>query len=149
MLNWIFIPAVALFATGCAAVSTIPAASSVLPASAAAADFHSATAIKLERGNFVTLRTNVTGQSRGFALLGIITITPAKFTRAMDMVYQKADIQTGRAQTFVNILTERSSTFCLLFSIPKVSIRADLIEFTPVTSESPPPKGVGKTEASP
>ena len=124
--------------SGCAAVATLPAASALLPASTGNAQFYGATTVRLGEGNFVTLQTNLTGQSKGFALLGLITLVPASFTRALDGVYEKSTVQTGRPQTLANVVTERTSTYWILFSIPKVSIRADLVEFTR-TPEGPPP----------
>jgi hypothetical protein len=119
----------AVWVGGCAAVATLPTASSLLPASTGNASFYASTVVRLEQGNFLTLKTNLMGHSQGFALLGLITLYPAKFTKALDGVYAQSEMKTGHSQTLVNVVTERSSTYWILFSIPKVSIRADLVEF--------------------
>lgn len=124
---------------GCAAAPLLPTASSVLPASTASADFHSSTAVKLEQGNFVMVRTNVTGQSKGFALLGVLTLTPARFSKAMDRLYLAAEIRTGRPQTLANVVAERSSSYYFLFSRPRVTIRGDVIEFVPAPKDANAP----------
>jgi hypothetical protein len=77
------------------------------------------------------VKTNVVGQARGFALLGFITMVPARFQTAMDRLYTKAEMQSGQAQTLGNIIMEKSSAYWILFSIPRISVRADLVEFTP------------------
>ncbi len=119
--------------SGCAAAATLPAASSLLPASTGNAAFYGSTIVRLDQGNFQTLKTNLMGHSKGFALLGLITLFPAKFTTALDGVYAQSEMKTGHSQTLVNLVTERSSTYWILFSIPKVSIRADLVEFKSAT----------------
>jgi hypothetical protein len=94
----------------------------------------------LEQANFVEVKTNVVGQSKGFSLLGIITLVPARFGTAMDRLYAEAAMQPGRPQTLANLVTERSSTFLILYSIPRVSIRADVVEFVPVAPAGPRPE---------
>jgi hypothetical protein len=84
------------------------------------------------------LKTNVVGQSKGFALLGILTIVPAKFTTAASRLYTQAEMQPGRPQTLANIVMEKDSTFFILFSIPRTAVRADVIEFIPAVTNMPP-----------
>jgi len=119
----------ALLLGGCAAAPLLPTASTLLPSGSATADFHSGTTVKLDQANFVMVKTNVTGQCKGFALFGLITITPARFSTAMDRLYGGADLQPGHPQTLVNVVAERSTSFYLLYSIPRVSVRADVVEF--------------------
>jgi hypothetical protein len=87
--------------------------------------------LKLSEGNFSVVKTNVVGQARGFALLGFITLVPARFQTAMDQLYSKAGMQSGQPQTLGNVIMEKTSAYWILFSIPRVSVRADLLEFTP------------------
>lgn len=138
--RWIFVAGIPAFLGGCAALPLLPASSSLLPNGSANADFHSATAVRLEQANFTTVKTNVTGQTKGFALLGIITIVPARFSTAMDRLYGQAGVRPGGPQTLANMVVERSSTYLILYSIPRVSIRADVIEFvTPSPTNRAPP----------
>jgi hypothetical protein len=91
--------------------------------------------VKLVEGNFITIRTNVVGFSKGFKLLGFITLHPATVDKAMDRMYAHAQAQEGRPETFAHLVVEHSGIYVILFSIPKVTVRADLIEFLPAHFE--------------
>ena len=97
--------------------------------------------------NFIVIRTIVMGQSSGFSLLGVLTIVPAKFTKAMNRMYVQAEMQPGRPQTLVNLVMEKDATYFILFSLPRTAIRADVIEFIPATpadlQRRPPPGEAG------
>jgi hypothetical protein len=59
----------------------------------------------------------------------------------MHRLYANANMQPGRSQTLANLVMESDSKFFILFSIPKTSISADVIEFTSpstATPDSPP-----------
>lgn len=137
MWKWIFMAGMASLLSGCAALPALTS-SSLLPSGSASAEFHSATSVKLEQGNFTTVKTNVVGRAKGFALLGIITIVPARFSTAMDRLYAQAEVQPGRAQTLANMVVDRSSAYFILYSLPRVSIRADVVEFVPSTQQPAP-----------
>lgn len=139
-------------ATGCASVATGPASSALdsLNPNTGALEIHNQTDVKLTEGNFVVVKTNVMGQARGFALLGFITLFPARFQKAMDRLYGRADMQIGKPQTLGDIVMEKTSAYWILFSIPRVSVRADVVEFVPggaaiiiphVPEDSSPPEG--------
>lgn len=120
---------------GCAAVAPL---ASGLTGTAPSADVevHSQTVLRLDQGNFVTLRTNAVGRSKGFKLLGFITLYPATLDKAMDRLYADAQAEPGRAQTLAHLIVERSGIYVILFSIPKVTARADLVEFLPPSDEN-------------
>jgi len=132
----ILILIVALLGGGCASVATLPI-SSLLPAASSSVDIRSQTSVKLDEANFIVIKTNVVGQCKGFALLGFIGISPAQFTTAMDQLYAKAEMQTGKPQSLANVIVERSSKYLILFSIPKVSVRADVVEFVTKQTDQP------------
>jgi hypothetical protein len=70
------------FSTGCAglaASSALPESLSSLNPNTTALEIHNQTVLKLSEGNFSVVKTNVVGQARGFALLGFITVKPARF----------------------------------------------------------------------
>jgi hypothetical protein len=134
MAKWIISVGAAGLLAGCAAAPLLPTASSLLTAGGNV-DFHSATAVKLDEANFIMVKTNVTGQSKGFALLGLLTLSPARFSTAMDRMYGAADVHVGRPQTLANVVAERSSSYYVLFSIPRVQVRADVVEFVPSREE--------------
>ena len=73
----------AALASGCAGASALSAASLIGSPNASALEIHNNTDVRLQEKNFIVIRTNVMGQSSGFSLLGILTIVPAKFTKAM------------------------------------------------------------------
>jgi len=136
--------ALAALTSGCAAVSALPVASVIGSPNAAALEIHNNTDVRLQQKNFIVIKTNVMGQSSGFALLGILTIVPAKFTKAMSRLYAQADMQPGRPQTMVNLVMEKDATYYILFSLPRTAIRADVIEFIPPTAmdiQPRPPSG--------
>jgi hypothetical protein len=125
-------------ATGCAAVA--PFASTLAGgAPSASLEVHSQTAVRLSEANFVTLRTNLVGSSEGFRLLGFITLRPATVNEAMTRLYATAQAQEGRPETLANLVVEHSGIYVILFSIPRVTIRADLIEFIPAREEDETP----------
>jgi hypothetical protein len=123
----------ALLSAGCAgmAASQLPSAMGSLNPNTSALEIHNQTEVKLSEGNFSVMKTNVVGQARGFSLLGFITVAPARFQVAMDRLYANAQMQSGRPQTLGNVIMEKTSAYWILFSIPRVSVRADVVEFTP------------------
>src|SRR5262249_18438682 len=125
--------ALVALATGCAAAAAtqLPSSLSSLNPSASSLEIHNQTQLTLSEGNFSVVKTNVVGQARGFALLGFITLVPARFETAMDRFYSKAEMKAGQPQTLANLIVEKTSAYWILFSIPRVSVRADLLEFTP------------------
>jgi hypothetical protein len=136
-------PAAALLLGGCASV--VPLAASVAPRlGQMPADIRSQTSVGLDEGNFVLVRTNVVGESKGFSLLGLITITPPTVTEAMSRLYAAAAMEEGKPQTMAHMVVDQSSSFWILFAIPKVTVRADVVEFT-----SPRRKPQQKTDLEP
>ncbi len=105
---------------------------------ASALEIHSGTEVRLQNANFIVTKTNVLGQSKGFSLLGVLTIVPAKFTTAASRLYTQAEMQQGRPQTLANMVMEKDSLYLVLFSIPRTAIRADVIEFIPAPTNIPP-----------
>jgi hypothetical protein len=88
-----------------------------------------ATSVDLTKKNFRIVKANVIGEDSGFNLLGFIPLVSPKYTDAMADLYSKGNISKGKAQALVNVTQERSSIYLILFSIPKLSISADVIEF--------------------
>src|SRR5512146_1043391 len=99
----------ALLCAGCAGVaaSQVPSTLGTLNPNTSTLEIHNQTELKLSEGNFSVMRTNVVGQSRGFSLLGFITLVPARFQTAMDRLYGKAQMQAGRPQTLGNLVMEK------------------------------------------
>jgi hypothetical protein len=143
LVRLIFLLGLAALTGGCAAAAALPVASMIGSPNAAALEIHNNTDVRLQGKNFIVIKTNVMGQSSGFSLLGILTIVPAKFTKAMSRLYAQAEMQPGRPQTLVNLIMEKDATYYILFSFPRTAIRADVIEFIPATPTDlqprPPP----------
>jgi len=135
--------ALAALLSGCAAglASATASGSSLLTPNAAFLEVHSQTMVTLEKPNFAVVKANNLGRSRGFALLGLITIVPPRCNTALNRLYEHAGMQSGRAQTLANVLVERSSSYWILFSLPEITVRADLVEF--VTNNAAAPEDCG------
>lgn len=126
----LFILAAAALLCGCAAA--VPAASTgagLLGQQNAMAHTH--TSVNLSEGNFTVVKTNVVGCSKGFSLLGLIPIYPPRLTRAMDRLYANAEIQSGQSMSLAHLITEHSSSYWILFSLPEITARADIVQFNP------------------
>jgi hypothetical protein len=124
---------------GCAAVAPLSSvAGSVLPSSTLG--IYNTTELRLQQKNFVVVKSNVMGQSKGFSLLGLITIVPAPFTKAMARLNAQANLQPGSSRALSNLILEKDSTYLILFSIPRTAIRADVIEFTAAAATNSPPE---------
>ena len=87
------------------------------------------TQVSLTGNNYRVLQTNLIARSRGFKLLGFITIKSASYVQAMSRLCAQAQIQEGRPQVFANVVYETGGPNLILFSIPRIRIRADVIEF--------------------
>ena len=116
---------------GCAAVAPVGPVTGSLLGGAPPELVHQQTSVDLNQDNFVLVRTNVFGVSKGFSLLGFITISPATLSTAMGRMYGSAQMPPGEPQTVANLVVERSSSFWILFGIPKVEVHADVVEFRP------------------
>lgn len=121
---------------GCAALPALPGLSSLLPA-ARGTQVLTATSVDLAGNNFKIVRANALGHSTGFSLFGLFNFKSPKFEEAVTHLYQSVNVSTGKAQTLMNIMYDQTSTYFILFSLPKITIRADVIEFT-----GPPPPGI-------
>ncbi len=95
------------------------------------------TDVRLDQKNYKVIRAGATGQSYGFRFLGIIPITSPSYATAKQTLYQSVgEPLTGRAVALANQTEDRSCLYLILFSIPKVTITADVIEFTDSSSGS-------------
>ena len=87
------------------------------------------TEVDLNKKNYRVVKANVTGESTGFALFGIIPFVSPTYPDAMSNLSANGGIQEGKAQALVNVTQDRSVIYLILFSIPKLTVRADIIEF--------------------
>jgi len=92
---------------------------------------HTDTQVSLAGKNYKVIQAGVMGHSSGFRLLGIVPIISPNYASAKASLYKSVGQPlTGRAVALVNQTEDRSSLYLILFSIPRVTITADIIEFT-------------------
>ena len=105
-------------------------ASFLLGCSSLTGRFSLETQVKLYKENYQVVKTNVRGESTGFSLLaGLIPIVPATYTQALNNLHEVADME-GKPTALVNMAEDATQLNLLLFAIPRVTITADVIEFT-------------------
>jgi hypothetical protein len=111
---------------GCAPVPPLPF---TLPSGAGQASVLTLTEVNLAQRNYRVVRTNVVGTSRGFALLGLITVKPPDATEAFARLYEAGGISEGKALALINVIQQSSAPYFILFSLPDITFRADVVEF--------------------
>ncbi len=88
--------------------------------------------INTERHDVKMVCGRAYGESRGFSLLGIIPITTASESEAIDKMYENARERgaqlEGTPRQFVNTSFERSANYFILGSRPVIRVAADLVE---------------------
>ena len=104
-----------LVVAGCASTGAFPHASS--------------TSVSLSQNNYLVVKSNAIGTSSGLKLFGLLPLSSPRYTTAMSSLYDNASVKEGRAYALANVIQERSSTFLILFTVPKLTVRADVIEF--------------------
>jgi hypothetical protein len=89
------------------------------------------TQVNLTHGNYKMIKAGAVGRSYGFRfLLGIIPITAPSTAAARADLYRSLDQPVnGKSVALVNVTEDRSTTWLLLFSVPKLVITGDVVEF--------------------
>ncbi|MFO7570525.1 MAG: DUF6567 family protein [Smithellaceae bacterium] len=99
------------------------------------------TAVSLSKSNYKVVKAGAKGTSRGFYLLGFIPIFSPTYGGAKSDLYEGTNEKLeGRAIALANQTTDRSTLYLILFSIPKLTITADIVEFKDAEALSPPHK---------
>ena len=88
------------------------------------------TNVELSEKNYEVVKLNATGTDFGFTFLGFIPINPCSLTKAMEALNNDAQIRIGDSRALVNVVKERRYLYLILFSLPRVAVRADVVEFT-------------------
>lgn len=90
-----------------------------------------ATDVRLTQNNYKIVKVGASGDSTGFWLLGFIPIVNPKYAEAKQRLYQSVGQPLqGRSVALANQTEDKSFLYLVLFAIPKVTITADVIEFT-------------------
>jgi len=92
-------------------------------------------AMHLERANFRVIKASARGVDQGFSLFGFIPIIMPSVSDATDHLMQGIDAE-GRAVALTNVTQERQTLYLVLFSLPRIVIRADVIEFLPEEADT-------------
>ena len=87
------------------------------------------TSVSLSQNNYRVVKPNAIGKSYGFSIMGLIPIVPPTYAQAMSDLSAHGGMTEGKAQALVNVSQERSTVFLILFSIPCLTVRADVVEF--------------------
>jgi hypothetical protein len=89
------------------------------------------TQVSLTRGNYKMIQAGAEGRSYGFRfLLGIIPIAaPSTAAARADLYRHVGQPVNGKSVALVNVMEDRSTTWLLLFSIPKLVVTGDVVEF--------------------
>jgi len=120
-------PAVALLLTA-----------ALLAGCASSGDFRQSTGtdVSLRGNNYKVVKAGAKGQSIGFYLFGIIPIVSPNYADAKSNLYKSVgEPLEGRSVALANQTQDKSNLYLLLFSIPKIVVTADIIEFNGAPSE--------------
>jgi hypothetical protein len=63
------------------------------------------------------------------ALLGLISVKPPNAIEALARLYEAGGISEGNALALINVLQQSSAPYFILFSLPEITFRADVVEF--------------------
>jgi hypothetical protein len=96
------------------------------------------TSVTLSSDNYRILKTNIVGTDWGINLLGILPIVLPDYTTAIEKLYIAGEVSEGTPQAVVNILQQNTSPFFILFSIPRITFTADVVEFIKVAHPQAP-----------
>jgi hypothetical protein len=97
------------------------------------------TGVSLAENNYKIIKAGARGESQGFNLLFLPLISPNYADAKANLYADVGDSLVGRSVALANQTEDVSSLNLIVFSIPKVTITADVIEFTS-RSQSPPLK---------
>jgi hypothetical protein len=102
-----------LFITGCMSVGDIPLRYDT----------------SLTQKNFRVLQKNVRGEDSGFSLFCLIPFNSPSYADAMGELHNQVSM-LNKSIALVNVTRDESLGCFILFGIPKITISAEVIEFT-------------------
>jgi len=86
--------------------------------------------VNLSKNNYKIIKAAAMGESRGFRFLGIIPFTSPTYSEAKASLYASVgQAMEGRSIALVNQTEDRSFDYYILFSLTKMTLTADVIEF--------------------
>ena len=106
------------------------------------------TGVSLSKNNYTIVKAGARGESTGFCLLGFICFTSPNYAEAKSNLYSGCNEKLeGRSIALANQTQDHSSLYLILFSIPKVTITADIVEFKDESQTNKVEAIPGKVEA--
>jgi hypothetical protein len=88
--------------------------------------------------NYKMVKAGVRGESTGFTLLGILPLVAPSYADAKANLYANTgENLTGRSIALANQTEDKSGINLLIFQVPKVTITADVVEFTEKSQRRP------------
>jgi hypothetical protein len=88
------------------------------------------TGVSLAENNYKIIKAGAKGESQGFSILFFSIISP-NYAEAKAQLYSDVGQSLlGRSVALANQTEDESTLNLIIFSIPKVTITADIIEFT-------------------
>ena len=94
------------------------------------------TSVSLSNNNYKIVKASAKGVSRGFYLFGFIPITIPSYADAKSDLYKDSGVPIeGRSIALTNQAQDKSSIYLILFSLPTITVTADIIEFNSASSE--------------
>ena len=98
------------------------------------------TDVQLNQKNYRIIRAGAIGHSYGFSLLGIVPFdSPTASDAKADLYRSVGEDLTGKAVALANQTEDHSSLYLILFSIPRITYTADVIEFIDQPAQSAAP----------
>lgn len=95
------------------------------------------TAVSLQGNNYKVVKAGAKGESSGFYLLGILPIVSPNYADAKaDLYFSSGELLEGRSIALANQTQDSSTLYLILFSVPRITVTADIIEFTGAAPEN-------------
>jgi hypothetical protein len=93
--------------------------------------------VSLSKRNYRVIKAGAKGEGSGFWLFGIIPFSSPSYAKVKGAMYESVGEKLeGRAIALVNQTEDRASRYFILFSLPKLTITADVIEYLDEHSSS-------------
>lgn len=89
----------------------------------------SSTDASLNMSNYKIVKAGATGQSNDFRWLGLFPVTTPYATAKQNLYNSVGENLTGRSIALANMTEDKTSLNLFLFSITKLTLTADVIEF--------------------
>ena len=89
------------------------------------------TGVELRGDNYKIVQAGAKGESTGFYLLGLLPLSHATYAEAKSNLYlYSGETLKGRSIALANQTYDHSVVYLILFSIPKITLTADIVEFS-------------------